>query len=236
MRQLLALVVLVVTTMASVPAMADDWLVARLRGVVEIHLHGEWGPVRRGDLVPDGTEIRTGGAGRIALVRGNETVELLPNTLATIIDKDGQRFTTVKQSYGNVEVEAEVREVKHFAVQTPYMAAVVKGTRFRVSAGPEGGEVAVERGNVEVKTKIGLRTMLARGQSAEVDSSGNMSVAGIGLLPEVLTRNGKAVGFSSGANAHGQATAAEARAHGQATAAEAKGDAGSNGKAHAKDN
>lgn len=232
MRQLLSLAMLLVAAAtASVPAIADDWLVARLRGAVEIHVNGQWGPVRRGDLVPDGTEIRTGAAGRIALKRGEETVELLPNTLATIVDKDGQRFTTVKQSYGRVEVEAEVRDVKHFAVQTPYMAAVVKGTRFRVSVGPAGGEVAVDRGNVEVKTKTGLRTMLARGQSAEVDSSGTMSVEGTGVLPDILTRNGKAVGFSSGANAHGQATAAEANAHGQATAAEA----GSNGKANGRD-
>ncbi|MBK8084790.1 MAG: FecR domain-containing protein [Devosia sp.] len=222
---------LIVLALLPISAIADDWLVTKLRGPVDAHLSGAWTPVERGDVLPDGTEIRTRAGGRIALTRGRETVELLPNSLAIIRDRDGQRFTIVEQYYGAVEVEAEVRNVRHFAVRTPFLAAVVKGTHFTVRVSRTGSKVEVDRGQVAVSSKSGLSALVTKGQSARVDGDGDLTVAGAGDLPAVLDRNGKAVGFSSGANAHGQATAAAAKA-----ANEAKSNAGGNGNGHANGN
>lgn len=44
-----------------------------------------------------------------------------------------------------------MENVQHFAVQTPFLAAVVKGTKFTVVSSKTGAEVAVQRGNVEVE-------------------------------------------------------------------------------------
>ena len=52
---------------------------------------------------------------------------------------------------GEIEFDVEKRHVKHFAVKTPFLAAVVKGTHFVVRAGADGDSVAVERGIVEVE-------------------------------------------------------------------------------------
>ena len=81
--------------------------------------------------VPDSRAIRTLASGRVTFTGGNETVDIAPNTQIQIFAKGGRKpFTTVKQYFGTVSVKAEVQQVQHFAVQTSYLAAVVKGTRF----------------------------------------------------------------------------------------------------------
>ena len=47
-------------------------------------------------------------------------------------NKDGLSTTIVQQA-GSILLEVEKRNVKHFEVETPYLAAVVKGTQFRVT-------------------------------------------------------------------------------------------------------
>ena len=83
-------------------------------------------------------------------------------------DKGGAKpFTTVQQSFGQVAVEAEVENVQHFAVQTPYVAAVVKGTRFTVTSDAKGASVSVQRGHVEVDDKANkTHVTISIGQSA----------------------------------------------------------------------
>src|SRR3569833_1241209 len=132
-------------------AFADDLTASKLFGNVLQLVDGQWQPVVRGDVVPDGRVIRTVGFGRATFTRGNETVDVGTNTQIQIFDENRQKpFTTVKQYFGTVSVEAEVQQVQHFAVQTPYLAAVVKGTRFTVTSGKTDASVLVRRGHVEV--------------------------------------------------------------------------------------
>ena len=44
----------------------------------------------------------------------------------------------------------EKKNVKHFEVETPYLAAVVKGTQFSVTVNANSTSVNVKRGQVEV--------------------------------------------------------------------------------------
>ena len=134
----------------SSPVLADDWVVTKLRGAAAILTGETWGPLKRGDVVSDDRAIQTLDGGRITLQRGKEVIELGPHTAVRIDDRTGQQFTTVKQYFGTVAVEAEVKDVQHFAVRTPYLAAVVKGTRFTVHSDDEGADVSVERGRVAV--------------------------------------------------------------------------------------
>jgi hypothetical protein len=53
---------------------------------------------------------------------------------------------TIMERAGSVLVKAEKRKVNHFEVVTPYRAAVVKGTRFKVSAEQGGSNVEVIEG------------------------------------------------------------------------------------------
>ena len=190
--------------LAANAAAADDWTAVRLRGTVVQLVDGAWQPVHRNDVVPDDRVIRTLASGHVDFVRGTETVSLGPTTQIQIFDKGGAKpFTTVKQAFGTVTVEAEVRNVQHFAVETPYLAAVVKGTKFTVTSGPHGASVAVQRGHVEVDDKANnTHTIITVDQSASVGdgttTSSALSVSGEGVLPAIVDSAGKIVGKANG--------------------------------------
>jgi hypothetical protein len=175
-------------------AWADDWTAVRLRGVVMELVNGGWERLERGDVVSDDRVIRTGN-GRVTFVRGEETIELGANTQIQIFDQPRSRpYTTVRQYFGEVSIEAEVKDVEHFAVQTPYMVAAVKGTRFIVLSDEDGSEVRVRRGAVAVESiGHGAHTLIVAGQSASAGEGTALNVAGGGDLPEVLGPDGKPI-------------------------------------------
>jgi ferric-dicitrate binding protein FerR (iron transport regulator) len=175
-------------------AWADDWTAVRLRGVVMELVNGGWERLERRDVVPDDRVIRTGN-GRVTFVRGEETIELGANTQIQIFDQPRSRpYTTVRQYFGEVSIEAEVKDVEHFAVQTPYMVAAVKGTRFTVSSDEDSSEVRVRRGAVAVEsTADGAHTLVVAGQSASAGGGRGLEVAGEGDLPNVLGPDGKPI-------------------------------------------
>lgn len=180
-------------------ALADDWVVIKLRGKVLQLVDDEWEPLQRGDVVSDERVLRTLRNGRAELQRGKEVVSLGPDTQVQIHDKDGKQFTTVQEYFGTVEVDAEARNVQHFAVQTPFLAAVVKGTHFTVTTSETGSEVEVQRGHVEVRDALtGQKTVLAVGQNASIGSDGSFDVEGSGTLPVIVDKTGKVAGTSNG--------------------------------------
>jgi hypothetical protein len=193
MRLILSLIVFVLAASAAV---ADDWTVVKLRGQVLQLEGGEWHPLERGDVVPDSRVIRTLRA-RVTLVRGAETVELGPDTQVQIFDEVRRNaFTTVKQYFGTVEVEAEARNVEHFAVQTPLLVAVVKGTRFVVVSGEDETVVGVKRGHVFVENRDSRsRVTLSPGQSVSRHGTAELVVTGRGRLPLVVGKDGMPVGI-----------------------------------------
>jgi hypothetical protein len=201
---LVATFALAVTTAA---AFADDWTVTRLRGTVQQLVGGQWQPLARGDVVPDERSVFTRSNGYATLVRGNEAIELGPNTKIEIYDQGGRKpFTTILQHAGTLTVEAEVRNVQHFAVKTAYLAAVVKGTRFTVTARSSGGSVEVLRGQVSVENKqAGETVMVLAGQKAAVSRSGTMKVTGkpkAGTKAPAKANNGDPQKTSTGSNSN----------------------------------
>ena len=198
-------------------AFADDWVASKLRGQVVQLVNNEWVPLKRGDVVDDTRYVATMASGHLELTRGGETIALDPNTRVRVFDKASSKpFTTVKQDFGTVSVEANVENVQHFAVQTPYVAAIVKGTRFTVSSGKTGATVSVRRGHVEVDDLHNqTHTTIAVGQSATVDkiaTANALVVAGDGTLPPILDKRGNPVPAATTAAAAKQSAAALAAA------------------------
>ena len=198
-----------ILALLATPAFADDWQAAKLRGIVLQLVDNQWQPLQRGDIVSDTRVIRTTVSGHAEFTRGGETIDLEPNTQIQIFDKAHHQkpFTTVVQQFGTVSVEAQVQNVQHFAVETPYLAAVVKGTRFVVTANKTGGSVAVNRGHVAVTDKLSkTHTLLGVGQSAVIDKAatgGALVVQGVGQLPEVLTGSNQPVTVETSNNSGG---------------------------------
>lgn len=175
-------------------ASADDWVAVKLRGQVLQLVDGQWQPLQRGDVVSDDRVIRTV-KGRVEFHRDAEVISLGPQTQIQIVDKTGQRFTTVKEQFGEVAIEAEVQNVKHFAVETPLMASVVKGTKFVVRSGNDYSNVEVLRGHVAVESLVTkATTVLSAGQSATASNKAELQVQGKGELLPVVDAAGNVLG------------------------------------------
>ncbi len=102
------------------------------------------------------------------LVRGKEVMVVGPNTVVTV-PPDRQGTTTILQRAGEIVFDVDKRNVKHFAVETPYLAALVKGTRFTVQIFSDGAVVSVDRGLVEVTGLVTGETVdIPRGQRATI--------------------------------------------------------------------
>jgi len=164
------------------PALGDDWPAGKLRGGVFVNDPGgdnKWVPLARGDVVSDARYIRTTLSGHVELTRGSETIDLAPNTQLRIVDRSGQHFTTVKEDFGQVTVSADVEKVKHFAVETPFLVAVVKGTQFSVISGASGAIVKVQRGLVGVTDLLTRRSVdVPAGEQLSASTAGEVTLSG----------------------------------------------------------
>lgn len=169
-------------------ATTDEWVAAKATTQVSYTIDKEtWIPVRKGMSVPNKAWISTGPRGRLQLVRGTESIGFQPNTLASIITRGSNqsRKTEIVQQVGEISLEIEKRQRPHTTVQTPFLAAVVKGTRFTVKVGKTDAAVAVDRGLVQVTSfRSGERSELGAGQGARVDAVG-MTVAGLTQKPRI---------------------------------------------------
>ena len=183
------LICLFVACVSVVPALANgEWTAAKATNQVRYTLDNKtWLPLRKGMVVPNKVWISTGARGRLQLVRGTESIAFQPNTLASVVTRgtDQNRKTEVNQQVGEIVLEIEKRQKPHTTVQTPFLAAVVKGTRFTVKVGEANAAVAVDQGVVEVTGfKTSERSNLTAGQSAAVTEAG-MSVEGGAQQPAV---------------------------------------------------
>ncbi len=133
---------------------AEDgvWPVSKSSGEVWTTTSGaQQASLTQEDVLKPGDTIRTGRNGRVLLVRGEETILISPNSVIGLpTEKKDGLSTTILQQAGSILLEVEKRNVKHFEVETPYLAAVVKGTQFRVTVNAASTSVDVLRGQVEV--------------------------------------------------------------------------------------
>jgi FecR-like protein len=168
---------------------ADDgaWSVSKSSGEVWMAGAGaQQVSLGQQDVLKPGDTIRTGRNGRVLLVRGEETILVAPNSVIGLpTEKKDGLATTIVQQAGSILLEVEKRNVRHFEVETPYLAAVVKGTRFRVSVTAGRTSVDVIRGQVEVSDfRSGQIAQVLPGQAATVFAHGKsgLSLSGSGAF------------------------------------------------------
>jgi hypothetical protein len=165
---------------------AADWRVVQMSGKV----HVQQGPVRLASLsaglvLKNGAVVVTEKNGRALLVRGEQTMIVAPNSMVTL-PADSGRFTRILEQIGQVEYNVDHRQTRHFSVETPYMAAVVKGTRFKVRVYKGGASVSVLRGRVEVTSlKTGEKVDVLAGQKAVVSKAAGLTVDGTGKIQPI---------------------------------------------------
>ena len=184
-----ALLAALVLGTASGASATDDgiWSVSKSSGEVWVATDGAQ-PVslNQEETLKPGNTIRTGRNGRVLLVRGEETILISPNSVVGLpAEKKEGLSTTIIQQAGSILLEVEKRNVKHFEVETPYLAAVVKGTQFSVTVGAGSTKVGVLRGQVEVSDfKTGQVAQVMPGQAATAFEHGKpgLSLSGAGTF------------------------------------------------------
>jgi hypothetical protein len=171
------------------PLWATEWQVARSTGDVWI-VSPSTQPVSLSAqvVVRSGDKIQTGPTGRILLVRGTESILIAPNSVVSLPKDKGSQATTILHQAGSIARDLEKKEIDHFEVETPFLAAVVKGTRFEVSINRYGADVRVLDRKVSVSDHhTGQFALVSAGQLASVSASdkGGLRLEGSGPLPVV---------------------------------------------------
>ncbi|RFB95040.1 hypothetical protein B5K11_08665 [Rhizobium leguminosarum bv. trifolii] len=221
-------------------AAADEWRVVKATDQVKFTVdRTNWQDLRAGAVVPNRAWVSTGPRGRLQLARGVESITFQPNTLAAISTNEFAAMKTqVFQQVGSLDLEIEKRSQPHTTVQTPYLAAVVKGTIFHVTVNRAKASVAVDRGLVQVTSLAsGQRSSVAPGQSATVDKTAGMTVAGRLYKPEITSVAASvaqipAVGTTKLAGATAETKSSSSATSKNTSSSASEDDSASNGKSN----
>lgn len=186
--RILAAAVLMLAASTAHAGNTSTWHVEMMSGEAYIQTDGAM-PVSltpNGTVAP-GTVIETGEDGRVVLSRGTESIMISPNSsVAVSPDSDNGPMTRILQRVGTVLLQVDKQDRQHFEVETPYLAAVVKGTKFTVSVDAGGAAVHVMEGVVEtIDLDTGDVGMIRPGQTAQTFAGkGNgLTVSGPGVEP-----------------------------------------------------
>ncbi|MEY2927206.1 MAG: hypothetical protein RL367_1683, partial [Pseudomonadota bacterium] len=164
------------------------WTVSESSGPVSVMHAGLGKVVQRGGTLAIGDVVATGARGRAVLVRGQEYLVVSPNSRISIADPaQSGGFIQIIQNWGSAIFKIEKKTEKHFAVKTPYLAAVVKGTTFNVTVDDNGARVQVTEGRVEVATPDGkAMSMVMPGEVGLVSASDTMRLRVQGIESRVI--------------------------------------------------
>jgi hypothetical protein len=185
-RRLFApLIIALLAVTASTNSAPRGWLVKKTSG--EAVYGAQSAVLTKGVVLDRGATMRTGNNGKVLLVRSEESVFIGPYTVAAIAARTSNGLdTTVLLQSGQAQLSVRKRNSAHFSVETPYLVAVVKGTKFTVAVGRNSAQVLVQEGRVAVKALTSGRNVdVSAGQKAIVDAAGNLTLTGNGTLATI---------------------------------------------------
>ncbi len=190
------------------PALAQTagWTISEAKGsVLVIDSRGERA-ASVGLAITPGATVRTKAQSSAVLVRGREFVTLRQNAQIRIPQVTSEKsIIQIIQDYGSALFKIGKKADPHFGVETPYLAAVVKGTTFIIAVGEDGATLQVTEGAVEASTPDGgARELILPGAVAMVAAGDTMRL--------VIEGEGRKVIDSPARPASGPAAAAPASA------------------------
>lgn len=195
----LLLVLLAASGVASAQTAVDPqaWRVVQSVGDVSITApEATISKPKAGTVLPAQSVVVTGSNGRAVLSRLGQQIVVQPNSRLEMAPDTGGR-TVLKQTGGVASFKVDSRKFPHFQVDTPFLAAVVKGTRFEVRVQKDNAEVSVFAGKVEVSSIFGrANTLVMPGALARVseDSTDTIHLQERGGKKRVVTVNEASLG------------------------------------------
>lgn len=148
---------LIFTAPVNAKEASSAWTVSEKSGDVQV-LRGGLQPVslRSDGTLKPGDIIATGATGRAVLTRQADYVIVAPNSRVRLPAADApDGMTRFFQQVGTMLYKVRRMGVPHFEVETPMLAAVVKGTTFTVIVDRDRSAVQVTEGKVEVTAITG---------------------------------------------------------------------------------
>ncbi len=152
-----AIIILVVfLTGSGNPAFAQEnpWRLTARQGLVQLSLAGQAPRAAQiNEVIGAGAIVTTGADSTATIDNGLQLLVMSANSRLIIPEKTPKATSGVLQDLGSIFFKVDHRKAPHFRVDTPLLAAIVKGTSFTVSVGVDGTTVAVEEGTVDVRAK-----------------------------------------------------------------------------------
>jgi hypothetical protein len=151
------------------------WVVGELRGAGFSRPGGaddaQWQPLQAGAQIAPGSVVRTGASGSMELKNGIDIIRLSPSSEIELPQRlNGDPVTRVIHWIGTAFFHVGKRPGPQFEVDTPYIVAIVKGTKFTTSVSDAGASIKVSEGVVGVSATAG-------GSSIDVTAGGSASVS-----------------------------------------------------------
>lgn len=157
-RKILLLAALTLLACAPSAAFAQDpsWRLTAQSGQVRVVVPSQpVHPARMNEIIPEGAVITTSANSSAVIENGLQRMSMSANSRLTIRRTRTDGMTRIFQDVGTVLFQVDHRNSPHFRVETPLLAAIVKGTRFRVINHRMYDTVVVESGLVEVDANQG---------------------------------------------------------------------------------
>ena len=160
------------------PAAAKDvhqdlWIVSQLSGEARV-VHGGFqsASLRVNSTLYPGDVVITGASGRAMLSHNNaDYIVVAPRSEMRLpAESQPSGFTRIIENVGTILFRVQHTGVPHFAVDTPMLAAVVKGTTFTIIVDRDRSAVQVTQGVVEVSANSGgMKQLVEGGRTVFID-------------------------------------------------------------------
>jgi hypothetical protein len=162
------------------------WILSETTGPVDVQTAegAPWTAAETGAMLPGPATVRTGPDGGATLTRDDDRIVLSASTTVRLPGPDlDDSATRIVQPEGEAFFEVGPRPGWTFSVDTPYLAVVVKGTKFGVDVSEAGTSVAVSEGRVQVDRPGSDPADVSAGQTARSGAAPGSDIS-IGVTPE----------------------------------------------------
>jgi hypothetical protein len=150
------------------------WVLATVEGNVDID--GKTAG-STGATIDQESVIETGADGNVVLTRSGDSITMFPNSKMSVPVNDNGEDPGVLQTLGKLLFRMESRESRDFRIETPYLAAAIKGTTFTVEVNDDDAAVEVSEGSVLVTSnRSGQSAYVGAGERADVGGDGGDAV------------------------------------------------------------
>ena len=137
---------------AGTPVWATEITVTSTSGEVKLLERGHSVAAAVGATLTLPVEVHTGTDGNIDFQQLGSKLHIGPNSTVAMPDAgpQGSIVERIKQSAGYVLYNIKSRKTQPLSVETPYLAAVVKGTMFTIAVQEHAAEVALMEGSLDI--------------------------------------------------------------------------------------